>query len=244
MIGALIAVSFLSFVKFPKEQQEKVSSSVKQVFVEMKEGLATIWSIPAIKWSFIYGIFVLFALMPAISLLPLMAKNHFAGGEFELTLVQVGYSIGTLLGGLALAFWKPKIHALTLVCFALVFFGIGFVISGILPQNMVFVFVALLLVIGIVSAVEQSAIQAFNQTKVPQEKMGRVMSLNFTVSVIPSIIGLLFVAAFTDFVGGVGNVFIIAGIILVVVGLLQWLTPAIRKTIVEDSKEAESVGKM
>lgn len=77
VIGAIIAVSFLSFVSFPSHIATAAKNSISAVLAEMKEGFQTIWSIPPVKWVFLYSIVFMLAVMPLISLLPLMAKTHF-----------------------------------------------------------------------------------------------------------------------------------------------------------------------
>lgn len=207
VIGAALAIVFLSFVKFPKHIVSKASSSVRQVFSEMKEGFQTIWSLPPVKWVFLYSIVVMFAVMPIISLLPLMTKSHFQKGVGMMTLVEAAYPIGMMIGGLLLSVWKPKLHALKIASLALGVVGTICIISGLLPQDMIWVFVGLLVIIGIINTIEYATMQAFQQLKVPQEKLGRVMAINFSVSSLPSVAGLLMIGFLTNRIGGVGLVF-------------------------------------
>lgn len=88
---------------------------------------------------------------------------------------------------------------------------------------------------GVVNTIEYAAMNAFQQLKVPQDKLGRVMSINFAVSSLPSILGLVLVGALTEAVGWVGVMFSLCGVILLIVGIVQYFTPAIQQTIREDN---------
>lgn len=203
VIGAALAIVFLTFVTFPKHLASKTSNTIRQVCSEMKEGFQTIWSIPPVKWVFLYSIVVMFAVMPIISLLPLMTKSHFQKGVGMMTLVEAAYPIGMMIGGLLLSVWKPKLHALKIASLALGVVGTICIISGLLPQDMIWFFVGLLVIVGIINTIEYAAMQAFQQLKVPQEKLGRVMSINFSISSLPSILGLVLVGSLTDMLGSV-----------------------------------------
>lgn len=110
-----------------------------------------------------------------------------------MTYVEVSYPIGMMIGGILLAVWKPKIHALVLASVAPMIIGLACIASGMLPSAWLWVFVGLLVMMGVVNTIEYAAMNAFQQLKVPQDKLGRVMSINFAVSSLPSILGLVLV---------------------------------------------------
>lgn len=237
VIGAILAISFLSFVSFPPHIKKRVSRSISKVIAEMKEGLQTIRDQPALTWSFIYGILVVLFIVPMVTLLPLMATNHFGGGTQEMTYVEVAYSLGMMIGGLLLLFWKPKIHALMIVSFSLLFQGLGVFLSGLLPQQGIWIFVVILVLCGIVGSIQHAAVSAFYQIKVPQEKLGRVLSLNFSITVFPSLIGLLLLGSLTDSFGSVASFFVMTGTMLFMLGIFHFFTPQIQQAIKEDQHQ-------
>ncbi|GEM_PF-3844433 len=67
---------------------------------------------------------------------------------------------------------------------------------------------------------------AIIQEQVSVERLGRVFSLYFGVAILPSMIGLLFTGFIADAIG-VATAFIIAGFIVVLVGLLSFFNGSI-----------------
>ena len=64
------------------------------------------------------------------------------------------------------------------------------------------------------------------QEEVAPEMLGRVFSLYFSFAILPSLVGLLFAGNIADSLG-VATAFIIAGIFMVGIGLLSFLTPSL-----------------
>ena len=64
------------------------------------------------------------------------------------------------------------------------------------------------------------------QEQVPAEMLGRVFSLYFSIAILPSMIGLLFTCFIADAIG-VAMAFIIAGLIVILVGLLSFFNSSI-----------------
>ncbi len=149
-------------------------------------------------------------LMPVVTILPLMTQNHFGGKEFELSVIEIAFAIGALVGGIIVTIHKFKVHKIFLINTLLIIAGLLFGISGFLPTNTFWIFATLMTALGITASFHQSAFMAFLQEKIAPEKLGRVMSLNFSISALPSIIGLVGIGLITDIIG-ITQMFIILG---------------------------------
>ena len=66
------------------------------------------------------------------------------------------------------------------------------------------------------------------QEEVEPQMLGRVFSLYFSLAILPSVIGLLFTGIIADVIG-VANAFVIAGLLMMVVGVLSFFTPAVMR---------------
>ena len=66
------------------------------------------------------------------------------------------------------------------------------------------------------------------QEEVAPQMLGRVFSLYFSIAILPSVVGLLFTGFIADVVG-VANAFVIAGMLMVVVGILSFFTPEVMR---------------
>ncbi|RAL55074.1 hypothetical protein BLD25_05070 [Candidatus Gracilibacteria bacterium GN02-872] len=242
VVGAILAVGFLFFVVFPKTEKYEKKMTCSQIFVEMKEGFQAVLENKGVATFFFYGLFLTFFVVPFITILPLMTKKHFGGGAEELTIIETLFAVGMLLGGFIISIFNPKTHKMIIQTTSLIIFGILVFISGFLPSTKFYfyVFVFIMTITGIISSVYNSTFMAFLQERIQISKLGKVMSLNFSIGMFPSIIGLLWIGLITDYVGGVTNMFIYLGIIFFVLGILIFFTPSIRKMIREDKERIKN----
>ena|GEM_PF-2130704 len=103
-------MTFLAFVKFPKEQKQKSDAGIKQVFTEMKEGWYSLKENRGIFWLFVYGSISPFFTMPVVILLSLIIQKHFGGAELEISVANIAFSVGMILGSLVLYIRNFKTH--------------------------------------------------------------------------------------------------------------------------------------
>jgi len=79
---------------------------------------------------------------------------------------------------------------------------------------------------GVSMSIFSASFMTIIQEQVPAEMLGRVFSLYFSIAILPSMIGLLFTGFIADAIG-VAMAFIIAGLIVVLVGLLSFFNSSI-----------------
>ena len=128
--GALIACTSLLFVVIPNPEK-KAEDEDRHVLREMKEGFNVVYRQPGLKWMMMLSIIVTFFLMPVATLFPLMTLNHFNGNAFEMSLVEVIWGVGMLLGGGILSVWKFKGRKTILINASYVVLGLTFLFSGV-----------------------------------------------------------------------------------------------------------------
>ena len=221
--GAFLAVSSLFFVHIPNP--EKTEEKVRNVFQEMKEGVMVVLRNRGLSWVFLFSIIVFFFLMPVSVLFPLMTLQHFGGTTFEMGVIEVVWGVGALIGGAIMGVRIYKINKVLLINIMYLLIGITFLLSGVLPSNG-FIYFAILTAIGGVSgAVYNSAFTSLIQTNIDPVALGRVFSMFFTISLIPSIIGLIGIGFFADNLG-LTTTFIICGAIIILTGIAAFMTPS------------------
>lgn len=146
--GALIACTSLLFVVIPNPEK-KAEDEDRHVLREMKEGFNVVYRQPGLKWMMMLSIIVTFFLMPVATLFPLMTLNHFNGNAFEMSLVEVIWGVGMLLGGGILSVWKFKGRKTILINASYVVLGLTFLFSGVLPHSGFIYFVILTAIAGV-----------------------------------------------------------------------------------------------
>lgn len=227
LLGAIFAVVSLLFIKIPKIQQTE-NQLTSNIFREMKEGLKAIYSNKGLLFLFLYIILLYFFLMPIAALFPLMSLNHFNGETIHMSIVEIAWGVGNFVGGFILTLPKYKFkNKVFLINFLYIIIGLTFAISGLLSSSAFLFFVFLTFICGISGAIFSSTYTVIIQTNVAQSHLGRVFSIQNSLTLFPSLIGLLATGYIADNIG-ITNAFIISGISIIFVGIFSFLTPSLK----------------
>lgn len=223
VVGAVVACISLLFVYIPNP--EKAEGHTPHVFKEMKEGLMTVLRSRGLSWIFLFSILVTLFLMPVSVLFPLMTLEHFQGNAFQVSLIEVIWGVGALLGGAVMGAKVYKVNRVVLVNLMYLIIGATFALSGVLSPNGFVLFVVLTAIAGVSGAVYNSSFTALVQTHIRPEALGRVFSMFYTFSIIPSLIGLVGIGFFADSLG-VTTSFIVCGVVIILIGMVSFTTPS------------------
>ncbi len=224
--GALIAVTSLFFVQIPNPAREK--ESARSILKEMREGAMSVLRDKGLSFVFLYSIAVTFFLVPISVLFPLMTLEHFEGTEFQAGIIEAIWSVGALMGGAIMGAKVYKINRVALINWMYLLCGLTFLFSGLLSPDGYAGFAVLTAIGGISGAIYNSAFTGLIQTKIDPSALGRVFSMFFTVSLIPAMLGLVGIGFFADGLG-LTTSFILCGIVIIVVGVIAFLTPSAMK---------------
>ncbi|WP_270089845.1 MFS transporter [Sphingobacterium sp. SYP-B4668] len=229
IIGAIIAIISLLFVHIPNpEIVDKAKASVAQVWRDIKLGLGEILKNRGLTLMFLYSVIATFCIMPVAVLFPLMTINHFGGDKFEMSIVEIAWGVGMLIGGGLLGILKPNIHKVIIINTMHILLGLSLAVSGWLPPSTFIIFVILTGIGGLAASVYNASFMTVIQEEVQPTMMGRVFSMFFSIAVIPSVIGLLSTGFVADTIG-VNLTFIILGLVVAVVGTVSFFTPSLMK---------------
>lgn len=226
VFGAVIAIITLALVTIPNPQKNNTSQT-PNMFREMKEGLREIYSNRGLLMMFVFMIVMMFFLMPIAALFPLMTLNHFSGNTYMMSIVEVGWGLGMLLGGLIMGMPKFKVNKIVLINTMYIVIGITFLFSGVLPSTVFWIFVALTFIAGISGAMHHGSFTVVLQTTIDPAALGRVFSIFGSVTMLPSMIGLLQTGLIADKIG-ITNAFVIAGAVIALLGMISFYVPSIR----------------
>lgn len=227
VVGAIIASIMILVAKLPK-QEKQVSGEQPSVIGEMKLGFNILKQNKGLLYMLLVGTLYMVVYMPINSLYPLMSFDYFGGGAYHASITEVSYAIGMLLGGMILAKIAGKYSNVKLMSGSIVLMGLSLVVSGLISPNLFFIFVICCLGMGL-SVPFYSGIQTgLFQTKIEEQYLGRVFALSSSLMTIAMPIGLIFAGLFADIIG-VNVWFSISGIIIVIIGLIFGLIPAIKQ---------------
>lgn len=226
ILGALFAIISLLFIHIPNPKPEEKASGFSHIWNDMRTAFREISFNKGLSFLFLYSIIGLFCIMPVAVLFPLLTINHFKGDKFEISVIEIIWGVGMLIGGGLLGIWKTKINKVIIINLMHIVIGLTFAWSGWLSYNHFTFFVVLTAIGGISASLYNASFTTIIQEEIKSNMLGRVFSLYYSFSVLPSIIGLLFTGIIADFIG-INRTFIILGLLIIVTGICSFLTPAL-----------------
>ncbi len=210
-IGIVILFFFVKAPKLETAYDEMEERKGIDYFRDLKEGLKYIR-----KHGFILRMIVLVAVFSVLSaptafLTPLQAARNFGSEVWRLSLVEVSFSVGMILGGILIGFWggfKNRVYTMALAGFL---FGIETVGLGLAPHF--WVYLSVMGLAGITMPFYNTPSMVLLQSKVDPEYMGRVLSVFSMAGSVMMPIGMLLFGPLADIVS-INTIMLVTGIML------------------------------
>ena len=95
--GAFIACTTLLLVRIPNP--ERSTAQKPSLWREFREGFGAMHAVPGMGWFFTLAVLVWFFIMPVGVMFPLMTLQHFGGGAYDMSLIEIVWGGGALIGG-------------------------------------------------------------------------------------------------------------------------------------------------
>lgn len=166
--------------------------------------------------------------MPVSVLFPLMTLNYFGGDVFQVSLIEVIWGVGMLVGGLLLSIIQAPVNKVILINSMYLMLGVALSVSGLLSPSAFPYFVVLTAFAGVSGAIYNSCFNTVLQETVHPSMLGRVFSMYFSVVLLPSLVGLIGIGFFADTIG-LAQTFVLLGGIIFVLGILSFTIPSLRE---------------
>lgn len=223
--GALIACTSLLFVAIPNPKKE--NSSAKNVLQDMREGFQVIMHNRGVSWVMATEVWTTFFIMPVVALMPLMTLKNFSGSAYQVSLIETLFGVGMLAGGALLGIWNPKIRKTVLIAFSYGALGLALAICGMLPPTGYVYFAVLSVIQGIIVPFFSGPFTSLLQTQFKPVYLGRIFSLFDSISLFPSMLGLLVTGFIADTIG-IPSLFIYCGVATMLSAVWMMSIPAVR----------------
>ena len=227
---ALFAIVPLLFVVVPQPAQAEVLgvSPTVTFWEDMKVGLRYVRNWPGLLILMGLAMIINFLVHPTIALLPLLVTNHFHGGAYHLSAIEVGIGVGIIAGGVTLSGWGGFRKKITTSLVGLIGISVGLLVIGFTPATLFWLAVGGMFVSGFMMSLANGPVMAIIQSVVAPEKQGRVLTLLVSFSSGMAPIGLIFAGPLAE-AFGVQVWFLLSGAIMLVLGSASFLVPALIK---------------
>ena len=240
VVTALFAITPLLFIQVPQPDVPTVEATADQktsFWTEMRLGFAYVWSWPGILIMMALAMMVNFILTPAIILLPLLVTQHFAGGAWELSLLESTFGVGIIAGGILLSAWGGFKKRVITTLVGLIGLGIGFTLIGLAPANLFWLAVVGAFLTGGMIALTNGPVRAIFQAAIAPEMQGRVLTLLGSLASAMTPLALILAGPLVDWIG-IRPWFIVGGLGTLLVGISGFFIPAL--LTVEDGRSTPS----
>ncbi|MFX0028542.1 MAG: MFS transporter [Candidatus Hermodarchaeota archaeon] len=235
-----IALLPLIFIRIPVVRDEFEVKQTKNGFIrDIKVGFSALKAVPGLIILLVMAMFANFLIQPLGTLLPYYVNETHGGLEFEYALISVFLQLGIMGGAVLTTLKKEWKHKIELTFFGIAFVGVGYAILALIPRGL-FYFIGIdLMVMGFVLPIINVIYQTILQTNVAQDKLGRVTSIDATLSMVISPIGTIIAGPITEMIG-IRLLFLICAIATIILMLSMYAFTNIRHVEYNGQKTLES----
>ncbi|QCB94687.1 MFS transporter [Cellulomonas shaoxiangyii] len=235
VVTALIGIALLTLVPVPRLVRTDQVAGVRGYLADLVGGVRYVATHAFVRWVLLlWG--VVFVLIVAPSFLtPLMVVRTFGDEVWKLTVNELAFSVGMLLGGIVVAAWgglrnRIAMVVATTLLFALFNIGLG------LSTNM-WVFFAFMFLIGLGVPFFSTPTMTVLQEKVEPERQGRVFGFVGIVMAVAMPLGMSVFGPLADRYS-VESLLVAAGVALLLVVLVAVGLPSGRRAMAEADADA------
>ena len=227
ILGAMIASITVAIVSIPK-LGDQVQSLKPNFLREMKEGIVALRQNKGLFALLLLGTLYTFVYMPINALFPLISMEYFNGTPVHISITEIAFASGMLVGGLLLGRLGNFEKRVLLITGSFFIMGASLAVSGLLPPSGFVIFVACCAVMGLSVPFYSGVQTALFQEKIKPEYLGRVFSLTGSIMSFAMPIGLILSGFFADRIG-VNHWFLLSGILIIGIAIVCPMITEVRK---------------
>ncbi|MDF2556339.1 MAG: transporter [Bacillales bacterium] len=218
VVTTILSIAVLFKVKLPPVV-EKHESEQKSVLHDLKMGFVYVKEHLFVKTILIFYAFLMFLIVPSSSLSPLQIKRSFDGGITELTIIEVAFGVGAVIGGMLLSFtggFKNRIRSISITS---MLFGVYSLLLGSVGNFLVYCII--MVILGMTVPFYSSPTVTTIQQSVESDKLGRVMSFYGIIASAAIPVGMMVFGPLADIVK-IEYLMLGSGVALIFVGAMMF----------------------
>ncbi|MFX0105869.1 MAG: MFS transporter, partial [Candidatus Hodarchaeota archaeon] len=224
-VAALIP---LLFITIPSIGAGKKADKKSSFFKEFKIGLKTVKIVPGLLSLIYLAMIINFLWRPFNVLMPFFIKEIHNGTPINLAFVTIFMPIANIIGGIINAFkknWKQKTF---IIMFGTIMVFIGYSFLIIAPKGYFIVIGIGLFIQGMSFNFIIVNYATLLQSSVPSDKVGRIISLDHSLTFIAMPIGS-FISGPLAVLIGINNLYLISIVLGIITTILIWIFTDIHK---------------
>lgn len=226
VVTAAIGIVFLAFVAVPT--LATIAEKTSSYRDDLVEGMRYIWTHRIVRWLLVvFAIIFLLTVAPSF-ITPLMLARSFGSEVWMVTVLEIAFSIGMLLGGVLVSTVLAKRSRIGLIIGSSFGFAVATVGLGLSPN--LWVFYAFMFAFGLGVPLFSAPFMTLVQETVDPDKHGRVFSYVGIVMALATPIGMTVFGPLADVIS-VQLLLVGGGVATVLVMVVAILLPSGRAAI-------------
>ena len=198
VVTAAIGIGVTALIRIPRLVVEPVGrpEGVKGYARHVGEALRFGWQIPAFRRVVGLMVLLLTVVIPYAQMTPVFVVRLYGPEQWMLAAVEILFSVGMVVGGVAMAAWGGVRNRMTMVMAGAGAIALATLVMGFMPS--IWLFVVLMFIGGLALPVMNTPALTALQEIVPEAMMGRMISILTFLNVICAPIGMAIVGPLAD----------------------------------------------
>lgn len=217
IITAIIGISITATVSI-----KQINRSLQQTHIkEIKKSILYLKDHLFVKRSIFYQFVISFLITPSAFLTPLLVSRTFGSEVWYLSLTEMTYSLGMILGGILISYWggfKKRIHTTIL---ATLLYGTLMIAFGLTHIFIIYLIINTL--IGITAPCYSTPLTVLIQENVEEDMLGRIFSFMQIAGSSAFPLGMILFGPLADIVP-IQVLLLVCGTLVVVIAIYVKLT--------------------
>ncbi|MDR2974474.1 MAG: MFS transporter [Propionibacteriaceae bacterium] len=220
VVTAAIGIGITAFIRIPKptaEMRADAQSHAQGYLGHTAEAVRYAWRIPGLRRALVMCAVMLTFVVPLGQMGPVFVVHLFGSEQWMLAACEMAFFIGMVAGGVTMGAWGGLRNRMTLATIGMAGFSAMVVLMGLAPN--IWVFIAALGLMGFMLPVLNTPLVTAIQEIIPENMMGRVMSLVTLINTVCFPLGMAVAGPMADRVnvGGMAVVVGVAGLVFLAV---------------------------
>lgn len=226
VVTAIIGIGLISTLAIPAIR--RAADLETRYFDDLVDGVRYVAHHPFVRWLLVlFGVVFVLTVAPSY-LTPLMVVRSFGEEVWMLTVTEIAFSVGMVLGGVVIAVWGGLKNRVVMIVGASVIFGILTIAIG-LSTNL-WVFFGFMFLVGLGVPFFSTPSMTLLQETVEPERQGRVFGFVSIVMAVAMPFGMLVFGPLADQLT-VESLLIVAGTLMFLVVAIAIAMPAGRRAM-------------
>jgi len=229
IVTFFIALIPLLIIKIPSvdSKESATSKEKKSFFKDFKEGFSLLTSVPVLITIIILAMFLNFLIQPLGVLMPYYVNTIHGGSISDYAIISISMNAGMITGAVITTIKKNWNRKILTSFIGISIFLVGYAYLALVPTGFYIMMMIGLFLMGINLPIINTIFQTIEQTIVPPDKIGRVMSLDTTLSMMITPIGVILTGVLSVLIG-VTTLFLFCAIIGIAITLATFAFTKIR----------------